>query len=51
VIYPKLAKQYGVLFYPFILDGVALNLKLNQGDDIHPNPADAQIIVAVFSLT
>jgi len=21
-IYPKLAKQYGVLFYPFILDGV-----------------------------
>ena len=44
-IYPRLAKQYGVLFYPFILDGVALNPKLNQADGIHPNPAGVQIIV------
>ncbi len=44
-IYPKLAKQYGVLFYPFILDGVALDPKLNQADGIHPNPAGVQIIV------
>jgi len=44
-IYPKLAKQYGVLFYPFILDGVALNPKLNQADGIHPNPAGVKIIV------
>jgi acyl-CoA thioesterase-1 len=44
-IYPKLAKRYGVLFYPFILDGVALNPKLNQADGIHPNPAGVQIVV------
>ncbi len=44
-IYPKLAKQYGALFYPFILDGVALNPKLNQADGIHPNPAGVQIVV------
>jgi acyl-CoA thioesterase-1 len=44
-IYPRLAKQYGVLFYPFILEGVALNPKLNQADGIHPNPAGVRIIV------
>jgi len=45
-IYPKLAKETGVLFYPFILDGVALNPKLNQADGMHPNPAGVKIIVA-----
>lgn len=45
-IYPRLAKQTGVLFYPFILDGVALNPKLNQADGMHPNPAGVKIIVA-----
>jgi acyl-CoA thioesterase-1 len=44
-IYPRLAKQYGALLYPFVLDGVALNPKLNQADGIHPNPAGVQIIV------
>ena len=44
-IYPRLAKQYGVLLYPFVLDGVALNPKLNQADGIHPNPAGVKIIV------
>ncbi|HEX4533601.1 MAG TPA: arylesterase, partial [Rhizomicrobium sp.] len=44
-IYPKLAKQYGTLLYPFLLDGVALNPKLNQADGIHPNPAGVKIIV------
>jgi acyl-CoA thioesterase-1 len=44
-IYPKLAKQYGVLLYPFVLDGVALNPKLNQADGMHPNPAGVKIIV------
>ena len=43
-IYPRLAKQFGVLFYPFILDGVAANRKLNQADGIHPNPAGVKII-------
>jgi acyl-CoA thioesterase-1 len=45
-IYPHLAKDYGVLFYPFILDGVAMNPKLNQADGMHPNPAGVKIIVA-----
>lgn len=45
-IYPRLAKQQGVLFYPFILDGVALNSKLNQADGMHPNPDGVKVIVA-----
>lgn len=45
-IYPRLAHDYRVLFYPFILDGVALNPKLNQADGMHPNPAGVKIIVA-----
>jgi acyl-CoA thioesterase I len=43
-IYPKLAKQFGTLLYPFVLDGVALNPKLNQADGIHPNPAGEKIV-------
>ena len=44
-IYPRLAKQYAVLFYPFMLEGVALNPKLNQADGLHPNPAGVKVIV------
>lgn len=44
-IYPRLAKEFGVLFYPFVLDGVALNAKLNQADGMHPNPDGVKIIV------
>jgi acyl-CoA thioesterase I len=44
-IYPRLAKEFPVIFYPFILDGVALNPKLNQADGLHPNPAGVKIIV------
>ncbi len=35
-----------MIYYPFFLDGVALNPKLNQGDGLHPNPAGVKIIVA-----
>jgi acyl-CoA thioesterase-1 len=45
-IYPRLARDNGVLFYPFILDGVAMNPKLNQADGMHPNPAGVKVIVA-----
>ena len=45
-IYPRLAKDYNVLFYPFILDGVALNPNLNQADGMHPSPAGVKVIVA-----
>jgi acyl-CoA thioesterase-1 len=45
-IYPRIAKDYDVLFYPFFLDGVALNPKLNQADGMHPNPEGVKVIVA-----
>src|SRR4051812_35528733 len=45
-IYPRLARDYNVLFYPFFLDGVALNPKLNQTDGMHPNPAGVKVVVA-----
>ncbi|HEY8698131.1 MAG TPA: arylesterase [Rhizomicrobium sp.] len=49
-IYPRLAKQYGAALYPFVLEGVALDPKLNQADGMHPNPAGVKIIVArIFS--
>ncbi len=35
-IYPDIAKAEGVLLYPFYLDGVAGDAKLNQRDGIHP---------------
>jgi len=44
-IYPDLAKKYGVAFYPFFLDGVAADPKLNQGDGMHPNPDGVKIVV------
>jgi acyl-CoA thioesterase I len=45
-IYPKLARQFGYTLYPFILEGVAFDPKLNQADGIHPNPAGVQVIAA-----
>jgi acyl-CoA thioesterase I len=45
-IYPALAAAHDVVFYPFILDGVAANPALNQGDGIHPNRAGVDVIVA-----
>ena len=45
-IFPKLAATHPVIFYPFFLDGVAADPKLNQGDGMHPNPAGVDVIVA-----
>ena len=36
-IYPDLAKKHNLTLIPFLLEGVALNPKLNQSDGIHPN--------------
>ncbi|MDX1486023.1 MAG: arylesterase [Alphaproteobacteria bacterium] len=36
-VYPELAAKHGVVYYPFILEGVALDPALNQQDGIHPN--------------
>ncbi|MCK9913611.1 arylesterase [Microbacteriaceae bacterium K1510] len=44
-IYPALAAAYPVVFYPFFLDGVAADSKLNQGDGMHPNAAGVDVIV------
>jgi acyl-CoA thioesterase-1 len=46
-IYPRLAHDYpDVVFYPFMLEGVALKPKLNQADGMHPNPAGVKVMVA-----
>jgi acyl-CoA thioesterase-1 len=45
-IYSALASTHSVVFYPFFLDGVATDPKLNQGDGLHPNAAGVDIIVA-----
>ena len=44
-IYPHLAREYDVVFYPFFLDGVALNPDLNQPDGLHPNQKGVAIMV------
>ena len=44
-IYPSLAQDYDVIFYPFFLDGVALDPRLNQGDGLHPNSAGVAVMV------
>jgi acyl-CoA thioesterase-1 len=45
-IYPALASTHPLVFYPFFLDGVAADPKLNQGDGMHPNGAGIEAIVA-----
>jgi acyl-CoA thioesterase-1 len=45
-VFTSLSKSYDVVYYPFFLDGVAMNPELNQADGIHPNPAGVDIVVA-----
>ena len=45
-IYSDLAARYDLLLYPFFLDGVATEAKLNQGDGLHPTAAGVDAIVA-----
>ena len=44
-IFPALAKEKHVAVYPNLLEGVALNTNLNQGDGIHPN-AEGVLVIA-----
>jgi acyl-CoA thioesterase-1 len=44
-IFPDLAKEHSLLFYPFFLDGVVFDSKLNQRDGIHPNAKGVAAIV------
>ena len=45
-LYPRLAARYGVVFYPFLLEGVAADPALNQPDGIHPNAKGAAAVAA-----
>lgn len=45
-MYPRLAAKYGVPLYPFFLEGVAAEQKLNQADGLHPNAQGVDHIVA-----
>ena len=44
-IYPELAKRFDVPLYPFFLDGVAADARLNQADGIHPTAEGVDIVV------
>ena len=44
-IYPDLAKAFGVPLYPFFLEGVASDAKLNQPDGLHPTAQGVDAIV------
>jgi acyl-CoA thioesterase-1 len=44
-IYPDIAKQFGVTLYPFFLEGVATEAKLNQPDGLHPTAEGIDVIV------
>ena len=44
-IYPDLAEAYGDPLYPFFLDGVAADPKLNQKDGLHPTAEGVNVIV------
>lgn len=43
--FPELAAAYEVPLYPFFLDGVATDPRLNQDDGIHPNAEGVAVIV------
>jgi acyl-CoA thioesterase-1 len=44
-IYPELSKSFGVPLYPFFLEGVAAEARLNQADGIHPTADGVDVIV------
>ena len=44
-IFPELAREHGLILYPFFLDGVAGRRELNQNDGIHPTADGIKLIV------
>lgn len=44
-IYPDLARKYGVVLYPFFLDGLVGRDDVWQADRMHPNPTGVDVIV------
>ena len=51
VVFRDLADEYDVTLLPFLLEGVAGNVELNQADGIHPNTKGAQMIAEMVWLT
>lgn len=45
-VYPAVARKYNVPLLPFLLEGVALNPRLNQPDGIHPTAEGARVVEA-----
>lgn len=43
-VFPRIAREKGVTLLPFLLDGVAGNHDLNQGDGVHPNNKGERIV-------
>lgn len=46
VMYQALAEEFDTVYYPFLLEGVALDPVYNQHDGVHPNVAGVAVIVA-----
>ena len=44
-IYPELASANNLVFYPFFLEGIAADAKLNQRDGLHPTESGVDTIV------
>ena len=44
-MFPELARSNDAVFYPFFLDGVAAETRLNQRDGLHPTAAGIDVIV------
>lgn len=45
-IYPDLAQQYGLVLYPFFLEGILNDRRFNLEDGLHPNVKGVETIVA-----
>lgn len=44
-IYSSLAREHGLVFYPFFLDGVVGEAKLNLQDGMHPSAEGVRVVV------
>lgn len=44
-VYQDVAAAHGVIFMPFLLEGIAMDPELNLSDGIHPNPRGYQVLV------
>lgn len=45
-IFPKLSDEFNIPLYPFFLEGVAMNSKLNLEDGLHPTKEGVAILVS-----